>query len=168
MGLFDKIFAKNENKTPEKQKDRITFDSPYGEFVYSAAPACNEYGYETETDWYTNGTRADKTTVYIDTDTPETTEAGICYERLERLLSDKERTDLVIKKYAADFFLSKPELLRGDHSEEELIDELEIVWIGLYRNGDTRFSFDTYWTDADDVAVVIKADGSKSVVIDGH
>ena len=167
MGLFDKIFAKKENNTEDKKEERISFDSPHGRFAYFATPACNEYGYEAYVDWYPNGIEEESTEVYIDTDTPETTKAGICYERFERLIAEKERTDLEIKKYAADYFLSKPELLRGEYSEEDLIEEMEIIWIGFYRNGETHFSFDTCWTDADDVKVVMKADGSKEVSLNG-
>lgn len=40
--------------------------------------------------------------------------------------------------------------------------------IGFYRNGETQFSFDPTRTDADDVIVVMKADGSKDVSLNGN
>ena len=161
MGLFDKLFSKKETK--EKKAERISFDSPHGKFYYTASPSTDEYGYEGYVDWYPNGIEDESTEAYIDTDTPETTEAGQCFARFEKLMSDKERIDYEIKKNAADYFLFKPDLLRGEFSEEDLIKQTDIIWIGLFRNGSTEFLLDAHWSEADDITVVLNADGSKEI-----
>ena len=114
-------------------------------------------------EWYPKGIEEESTEAYIETDTPETTESGICFSRFEKLFSDKERIDYGMKKSAADYFLFKPDLLIGETSEEELIGDMEIIWIGVYRNGDTKFSIDACGLEADEISVTLKADGSKEI-----
>ncbi len=162
MGLFDKIFSKKERETDKTKEERICFDSPYGKFNYINTPGVDEYGYEGYVEWYPKGIE-ESTEAYIETDTPETTESGICFSRFEKLFSDKERIDYEMKKSAADYFLFKPDLLIGETSEEELIGDMEIIWIGVYRNGDTKFSIDACGLEADEISVTLKADGSKEI-----
>ncbi len=165
MGLFDKLFKKNEDvKAPEKASDEPdSFDTQYGRFYYVTYESAGEYGYECYIDWYPDGRAQELTEVYIDTDTPETTEAVFCYARFEKLFADRERTDREIKKLTADYFILRPELTGGDISQEELTEDMEISWIGLYRNGNTVFSINEYSLEAENISVIIKADGSREI-----
>ena len=83
MGLFGKHFSKQEN-TPEKPKEeKIYFDDDYCRFGYFASPKSGEYGYEGNIELENPKNNVDELTIYIDTDSPETTDAGKCYARFK-------------------------------------------------------------------------------------
>jgi hypothetical protein len=44
-----------------------------------------------------------------------------------------------------------------------ITDELELCWLGVFRNGDTQFSYDSAGLYASDISVTIHADGSKEI-----
>ena len=164
MGLLAKLFGKKETKPKQeeaKKEERITFDSPHGTFYYINNP--NEIGYECDTDWYPNRSNMDSVGAYIDTDTPETTEAKQCYAKLEALFADKERIDYEVKRLAVEHLMSKPELVWVSRSLEEQIADTNLIDISVYRNGDVTFLLDITWTEANFIIVHFKADGSKEI-----
>ncbi len=163
MGFLDKLFSKKEKITENKTEERITIDKPYGKLYYLNNPNTDEYGYEGYVDWYPNDNDEEGLDVFIDADTPDTTEAGLCMARFEKLFADKERIVYELKKNVADFFLFKPEYLREKYSEEELMKYINFVCLGVFRNGNTEFSFDICHIYADDVHIVLKSDGSKLI-----
>ena len=159
MGLFGK-----KKKEPEKaQPEKIMFDSPLGTFTYINNPGANEFGYEGETQWQSSGRTDPSITVYIDTDSPESTQAGLCYARLEEIFADQERVDDEITERIADHFLSMPNMIAGGYNKQMITDELELCWLGVFRNGDTQFSYDSAGLYASDISVTIHADGSKEI-----
>ena len=89
---------------------------------------------------------------------------GKYYNKLEKILSDKERRDHEIRKLVADHFLFRPELIKEKSTEQEIMDGIELSYIGVRRNGDTEFGIffasDIY---VDDLRVILKADGSKEI-----
>ena len=163
MGLFSKLFSKQE-KTPEESKEeKIYFDDEYCRFEYFAHPKVNEFGYEGNIMPENSESDLDELTVYIETDSPETTEAGKCYARFKDTFADMDRVDYEVKKTVADFFLFKPEYTDGKCSQQQLIDGMQIIWMGFFRNGDTQFSIDDSNLYVTDIDLFIKADGSKEI-----
>ena len=162
MGLFDKLFSKKEQAPQAPKKDEITIDTPYGKVFYYADPNVNEFGYEGYVDWYPDGIK--ETDVFIETDSPETTEATVCLARFLTLFDNREYNDECIRVKAAQYFLlRRPELLDGELTEDEIIEDSEIYNISFYRNGDTIFCLDDSWTEADDVSVILKPDGTGEI-----
>ncbi len=88
---------------------------------------------------------------------------GKCYSRLEKILSDKSSRDYEIRKLVADHFLFRPELIRENSTEQELMDSIEISYIGVSRNGDTEFGIFGSEIYVDELRVILKADGSKEI-----
>ena len=89
---------------------------------------------------------------------------GKCYIRLDRILSDKERTDHDIKKLVADYFLFRTELIKENSSEQEIESRLELSYIGVYRNGDTEFGIHSASNIyVDELRLVVKSNGSKEI-----
>lgn len=88
---------------------------------------------------------------------------GRCCSRLEKLLSEKSSRDQEIRKTVADHFLFKPELIRENPAEQELMDSIEISYIGVSRNGDTEFGLFESDIYVDDLRVILKSDGSKEI-----
>lgn len=159
MGLFGR-----KKKEPEKPKEeRITFDSPLGKFYYINNPPTDEYGYEGYIIWTASGTSEEETSVYIDADSPDTTQAGLCYSRLEALVADQDRIEDEITERIADHFLSMPNMIAGGYNKQMITDELELCWLGVFRNGDTQFSYDSAGLYASDITVTVHADGSKEI-----
>ena len=112
------------------------------------------------------GESDDRDITQLAADTPQlmSVAPGECYKRLQKYLYDKERTDLMIRKTVADYFLFKPELIKEGSTEQELMDGLELSFIGSYRNGNIEFSI--YFSQniyTDDLRVVIKPDDSKEI-----
>ncbi|MBR1854685.1 MAG: hypothetical protein IJ794_16325 [Lachnospiraceae bacterium] len=83
---------------------------------------------------------------YIDCNTTDTMEAGICLDRLTRLFEDRVWTDRRVKQAAADHFAGENGMIKDrdgmDISKEEFVEQLEITFISLYRDGSTVFSVD--------------------------
>lgn len=97
MGLFDKLFSKKEKEPAAPKKDKIIIEKPYGHFEYFANPNTNEYGYEI----YITGEEGE-IDVYLDTDSPDTTEASFCFGRYEEFLTDKENRIYEVSKFVND------------------------------------------------------------------
>ena len=161
MGLFSR--KKKEEKPEKAQPEKIKFDSPLGTFTYINNPGANEFGYEGETQWQPSERTDPSITVYIDTDSPESTQAGLCYARLEEIFADQERVDDEITERIADYFLAKPDMISQGSNKRSIMDELELSWLGVFRNGDTQFSYDSSVLYASDISVTIHADGSKEI-----
>lgn len=167
MGLFGR-----KKKEPEKPKEeKITFDSSLGTFYYINNPPTDEFGYECYIDLAANGTQEQEVSVYIDADTPDTTQAGRCYARLEELVADWYRVSYEISHLAAGYFMRKPGMFNANYTEQMLAEDMRICCLGVFRNGDTQFSLDTCGIYADMVSVTRHADGSKDIEyisMDGH
>lgn len=88
---------------------------------------------------------------------------GKCYNELEKILLDKQRRDHEIRKMVADHFLFRPGLIRENSTEQELMDSIEISYIGVSRNLDTQFGIFDSDVYVDDLRVILKADGSKEI-----
>lgn len=89
---------------------------------------------------------------------------GRCYDRLEKILSDKQGRDYEIRKMVADHFVFKTDLVKKNATEQELMDGIELSYIGVERNGDTRFGI--FFADdiyVDDLCVILKEDGTKEI-----
>ena len=158
MGLFDKLFSKKEKEPVAPKEDEIIIEKPYGRFIYSAAPASNEYGYEifiTEEEGEID--------VYLDTDSPDTTEASFCFGKYEEFLSDKENRLYEVSKIVNDYFLFKPDLLPEGQDEEKMMKETELTWMGFFRNGDVQYGFYNVGAYVDDVLLTVKNDGQREL-----
>lgn len=42
-------------------------------------------------------------------------------------------------------------------------DGMTLIWLGVFRNGDTQFSYDAAGIYADDICLTVHADGSKEI-----
>ena len=154
MGLFDKLFSKREKEPVAPKKDEIIIEKPYGRFKYFATPNVNEYGYEnflTEEDGEIN--------VYLETDSPDTTEASFCFGKYEEFLSDKENRIYEVSKIVNEYFLHKPDLLPEEQDEEKMMEETELTWMGFFRNGDVQYDFFSVGAYVDDAMLTVKNDG---------
>lgn len=156
MGLFGR-------KKKEEKPERITFESPHGTFYYIAHPAVNEFGYEGYIDWKASGRTDPSIPVYIDMDSSETTQAGLCYARLEELFADQDRVEDEITQIIADHFMRMPDMIADGNNLQMLMDNMELYWLGVFRNGDTQYSYDAYGIYASDISLTIHADGSKEI-----
>ena len=99
----------------------------------------------------------------MDTDTPQTLEAGICYARLQNLLSGREGIQEEIQKSLTAYFMSRPELRSESADEQQIMNSILLTWLGIFRNGEIQFSFDMDGVYAGDVEVLLKADGTKEI-----
>ena len=172
MGLLGIFGGKKnkEDKPKDKPTDKIMIETALGRFYYVCTPNCTppEIGYQGDVDWVGSGYE-DKMGVYFDCDTPESKEATRCYEKLERILSDKQQTEYNVKSAVAEHFLSsKPHLIRNDDgvavTKESIINDMRLNFISIYRNGDIIYSVDQAFCfdiRSDDVDVIFKADGGK-------
>lgn len=159
MGLFGR-----KKKEPEKPKEeRITFDSPLGKFYYINNPPTDEYGYEGYIIWTASGTSEEETSVYIDADSPDTTQAGLCYSRLEALVADQDRIEDEMTDIIAGHFMRKPDMIARGYMNNMVADGMTLIWLGVFRNGDTQFSYDAAGIYADDICLTVHADGSKEI-----
>lgn len=161
MGLFSR--KKKEEKPEKAQPEKLMLDSPLGTFTYINNPGANEFGYESETRWEQSGRSDPIITVYIDTDSPESTQAGLCYAKLEEIVADQERIDKDITERIADHFLSMPDMIASGYNKQMITDDMELFWLGVFRNGDTQFSYDAAGVYANDITVTIHADGSRKI-----
>ncbi|MBR6046062.1 MAG: DUF2262 domain-containing protein [Ruminococcus sp.] len=171
MGLFSIFSGKKnkEDKPKDSKPEKLSFDTALGHFIYVCSPGCvpPEYGYESEIDW-PGADYEDRLGVYIDCESPESTDASRCYEKLERIVSEKDRTEYRVKSALAEHFLNeKPQLICSEPgktvTKEDLIKEMKLQFISIYRNGDTVFSvYDGFCFDlrSEEIEVIFKADGS--------
>ena len=158
MGLFDKLFSKKEKEPAAQNADEIIIEKPYGKFKYFSSPNSNEYGYEI----FTTG-EEDEIDVYLDTDSPETTEASLCFGRYEEFLSDKENRIYELRKIIVEYFLFKPDMIPEGYDEEKMMEKTKLTWMGFFRNGDVQYSFYDVGAYADDVHLTVKKDGSREL-----
>ena len=158
MGLFGK-----KKKEPEKAQEKLMLDSPLGTFTYINNPGVNEFGYEGETRWEQSGRSDPIITVYLDTDSPESTQAGLCYAKLEGLFADRDRVEAEMTERIADHFLSMPDMIVSGYNKQMITDDMELFWLGVFRNGDTQFSYDAAGIYANDITVTIHTDGSREI-----
>ncbi len=174
MSIFSKLFGKKEKKTDEKKPEPVTMTTSIATFYFHDTDP-EEIGYEGEIDWYDlpedekQRESYQPAGCYFDSDTPETTEASICYKRLEGLFEDRYETDKkvklgVIEHYAGDggAFARKD---GKTYSKEELMDDLKIRFISLYRDGRVVYSLrqNLFLEDhMSDIHVICEPDGSVS------
>ena len=161
MGLFGR--KKKEEKPEKAQPEKLMLDSPLGTFTYINNPGANEFGYEGYIQWYAGSVEDEITTAYIDTDSPESTQAGLCYARLEGLFADRDRVEAEMTERIADHFLSMPDMIVSGYNKQMITDDMELFWLGVFRNGDTQFSYDAAGVYANDITVTIHADGSRKI-----
>ena len=166
MGLFSKVFSKKEEKEKLPEEEPFYFDSPYCRFHYMSAPAANAFGYEGEIQTSDDG--QEFLTVYLDTDSPQTLDANICYARLENMLSGREDMNYEIRKSMTDYFLSRPELVSESSTEAEIFNGFVATWLGIFRNGEIQLSFNSDGIYAGDIEVLLKADGTKEIKYDNY
>ena len=175
MGFLSALFGKekkeDEELTDRQEQAEKTVYFPLGEFHFVDAANCDppEFGYEGEIEWFDVPDSDDPYErllgVYIDRDTVDSPEAGLCYKRLEEYAGDKRGFERKVKQAAAEFFLNeRSDLYFGDepNNTETLAEGFELSYISIYRNGDTVVLLEQY---ADlsidrDVHVTFKADGS--------
>lgn len=158
MGLFDKLFSKKEKEPVAPKEDEIIIEKSYGRFKYFADPNVNEYGYEI----FITGEDGE-IDVYLDTDSPDTTEASFCFGKYEEFLSDKENRIYDVSKIVNEFFLFKPDLLPEGQDEEKMMEETELTWMGFFRNGDVQYGFFSVGAYVDDVLLTVKNDGHREL-----
>ena len=81
---------------------------------------------------------------YIDCNTPDTKDAGICLDRLTRLFEDRVWTDKRVKQAVANYFAGEDGMIKTgvgqDISKDEFVAEMEIVFISLHRDGTTFYT----------------------------
>ena len=64
----------------------------------------------------------------------------------------------------ADYFLRKPALIKEGSTEQELMDGIELSFIGAYRGGNTEFSI--YFAEniyVTDLHIIVLPDGQKEI-----
>ena len=180
MSLFSKLLKKdvkendgNKNDLPMQTQDRICIETHFATFTYINYP--NEVGYEADINWYDMPEDEEgrlsyiPVGCYIDCNTPETTDASLCLDRLTRLFEDKYGTDTRVKLAVANYFADENGLIKTSYGEmiskEDLMNELEIRFISVYRDGKTTYSLYHMSLDIDgDVHIVFNEDGSVAVM----
>ena len=161
MSLFDKLFYKNKKEQPEwksheeqisQTQDGKSFVTPLGRFNYVYAPNCvpPEFGYESDIQWYDVPEDAEARMeyfpvgCYIDCNTPDTKDAGICLDRITRLFEDRVWVDRRVKQAVANYFAGEDGMIKAgggqDISKDEFVADLEIVFISLHRDGTTIYT----------------------------
>lgn len=182
MSLFSKLFKKdvkekdgNKNDSSMQTQDRIRIETHFATFTYINYP--NEVGYEADLNWYEMPEDEEgrlsylPVGCYIDCNTPETTEASLCLDRLTRLFEDRYGTDVRVKLAVANYFADENGLIKTSSGEmiskEDLMDELKISFISVTRDGKTKYSLQHISLDIDgDVNIVFAEDGSVTVMDD--
>ena len=179
--LFGKLFGKGSKKS-DKSKDessaeteeKITIKTSYTTFHYINNNP-QEIGYEAYIDWYdkpeSGKERYDYFPVdcYIDCDTPDTTDASLCLERLTRLFEDRKWTDGKVKLDIVERFKADDGLIKGRHgsliSRDEALNNLEIRCISVFRNGSIEYLVDHHCTlDIEsDVHIIYDENGDISI-----
>ena len=180
MSLFNRLFKKDEKKDDGKNnnsasqaQDRIQIKTSFTTFTYINYP--NEVGYEADLEWYEMPEDEEgrlsylPVGCYIDCNTPETTDASLCLDRLTRLFEDKYGTDTRVKLAVANYFADENGLIKTSYGEmiskEDLMNELEIRFISVYRDGKTKYSLYHMSLDIDgDVHIIFNEDGSVAVM----
>ena len=132
MGFFG-LFSKKEKQESAPEQERLYKETPFGRFIY--VEYGDEHGYEGDIPWEQNiGKEFPEVSVFFQTDSVDTTEANVTYGRLEKLLSDPQRTDFEIKHDLAQHFLFREGMVKEGSTLEEVMDGLEIEGFHLYSN----------------------------------
>lgn len=182
MSLFSKLLKKdvkdnagNKNDPPMQTQDRIRIETDFATFTYINYP--NEVGYEADINWYDMPEDEEgrlsyiPVGCYIDCNTSETTEASLCLDRLTRLFEDRYRTDIRVKLAVANYYADENGLIKTNSGEmiskEDLVNELEIRFISVTRDGKTTYSLYHISLDIEgDIHIVFSEDGSVTVMGD--
>ncbi len=182
MSLFSKLLKKdvkekdgNKNDSPMQTQDRIRIETHFATFTYINYP--NEVGYEADLNWYEMPEDEEgrlsylPVGCYIDCNTPETTDASLCLDRLTRLFEDRYETDIRVKLAVANYYADENGLIKTNYGEmiskEDLMDELEIRFISVTRDGKTIYSLNHVSLDTEsDIHIVFAEDGSVTVMED--
>ena len=183
MPLFSRLFHKDktaDDRGKNQTNDKPMIETPFAVFVYTGANT-NEVGYEADINWYDipkdENERINYYPVgcYIDCNTPETTDASLCLERLTKLFEDRYDTDKKVKLETARHFSGENGLVKTNSGEmismQELTDELEIRFISVYRDGRTAYSLRQYSLDIEygsDVHITFDKDGNAAVESDSE
>lgn len=184
--LFGKLFGKGSKKNDKskddssaKKEEKITIKTPFTTFYYINNPP-HEIGYEAELEWYERPQegperfRYNPVGCYIDCDTPDTTEASLCLERLTRLFEDRKWTDGKVKLDVAENLKGEDGLIKdysgNPVSKDELMDNLKIRFITVYRDGSIAYSLDHHCTldTESDVHIVYAVNGDISIKSDSE
>lgn len=184
--LFGKLFGKGSKKNDKskddssaKKEEKITIKTPFTTFYYINNPP-HEIGYEADLDWYDRPAegpqrfRYNPVSCYIDCDTADTTDASLGLERLTRLFEDRKWTDSKIKLDVAEGFKGEDGLIQrrlgGAVSKEEVMDNLEIRCISIFRDGKITYTLDHHCTlDIDgDVHIIYEGNGDISIKSDSE
>lgn len=179
MSFLSKLFHKDENNSDQNQNtepQRPRIETAFTTFILTG-PNPNEVGYEADLDWYEipedENERLNYYPVgcYIDCDTPETTDASRCLERLTRLYEDRYNTDYKVKLAVAEYYADENGLIKTSEgkmiSKQDLIDELEIRFISVYRDGRRAYSLKQYSLDIEydsEVHIVFDKDNNYSIL----
>ena len=54
-------------------------------------------------------------------------------------------------------------MVKTGYSRNTCSDDMTLIWLGVFRNGDTQFSYDSAGIYADDICLTVHADGSKEI-----
>ena len=166
MGLFSKLFSKKEKKTEEPKEEKIFFDDEYCRFYYINNPNCEEFGYEGEIEPESSSGGTEALGIYIDTDSPETTEAAKCHAMFRETMADIDRFTFDAKKRVSDFFLLDPGYNGHQSSGQQLMDSMRIFDMEFFRNGSIILLIDfpgEHGVYASDIHLTINADGSREI-----
>ncbi len=181
MSLFSRLFHKDkttDDQGKNQTNDRPRIETPFAVFVYTGSNE-DEVGYEADINWYDIPEDVNERInyypvgCYIDCNTPETTDASLCLERLTRLFEDRYNIDRKVKLETARHFSGENGLIKTNSGEkisiQELIDELEIRFISVYRDGRISYSMEHYSLDIEygsDVHITFDKDGNSTVASD--
>ena len=171
MGLFSKLFSKKENepnekKTVEPKEDKIFFDDEYCRFYYINNPNCEEFGYEGEIEPEGSSGGTEALGIYIDTESPETTEAAKCHAMFRETMADLEHFTFEAKKAVADHFLFAPEYNEDQSTEQQLMDSMRIFDMEFFRNGSIILLIDfpgEHGVYASEIHLTLYPDGSREI-----
>ena len=59
--------------------------------------------------------------------------------------------------------MRKPDMIARGYMNNMVADGMTLIWLGVFRNGDTQFSYDAAGICADDICLTVHADGSKEI-----
>ncbi|MBO4242932.1 MAG: hypothetical protein J5883_06605 [Clostridiales bacterium] len=157
MSIFGKLFNKGEKKKDEKAEqkpERITMKTSLGTFYYINGNP-EEIGYEGELNWYDipedpeKRDRYQPAGCYFDTETPDATDGSLCYEKLAAIFADRYMTDTRVKLDVISHFGAEEGLFIPGYdrffSKDELMDDLKICFISVYRDGRIVYSLDQHY-----------------------
>ncbi|MBQ8107189.1 MAG: hypothetical protein IJ129_00395 [Ruminococcus sp.] len=159
FGLFSKK-EKNENEEKAPEKERIYKETPFGRFIY--VEYGDEHGYEGDIPAIDGSDDPiDQVAVFFQTDSVDTMEAHVTYQRFSDLMQDRQRSEFELKQALAHHFLFKEGKVDSSKTLDEITESLKITGYYIYVN-ESQISVqgDIY---VDDLCLIIFPDGSKEV-----